>query len=170
MSQAFSIGHRNFKLNGLFAGIACAITLTLTVGPALAAPGQELGRVEIQGRMVEAPVRYDVHASCNAIETQLQDALQTTWLRERQAGKVLVQFVMEGGEINGVKARGISHKVEREVRKAVNSLQCGQQASAGTQIYRFRVDFIDPYDMPWRGNDTQTAGAQPGIRLALVSE
>jgi hypothetical protein len=170
MSQAFSLGHRNLKLNSLFAGMACAITLTLTVGPALAAPGDELGRVEIQGRMVEAPVRYDVHASCAGIEAQLQDALQTTWIRERQAGNVMVQFVMEGGEINGVKARGISHKVEREVRKAVNDLQCGQQASAGTHIYRFRVDFIDPYNMPYRGGDTQTAGAQSGIRLALVKD
>ena len=170
MSKSFSIGHRSLSLNSLFAGMACAIALTLTVGPALAEPGNDLARVEVQGRMVEAPVRYDVAARCDGLEEQLQGALETAWVRERYAGKVLVQFVMEGDQINGVRASGTSHSVERSVRKAVHGLHCGPQASVGPQIYRFRVDFIDPANEPYRGADTQTARAQSGMRIALLSD
>ena len=39
MSTRYSIAQRTPLLNSLFAGVACAISLTLTAGPALAAPG-----------------------------------------------------------------------------------------------------------------------------------
>ncbi|NCT83608.1 MAG: hypothetical protein GXC94_10715 [Comamonadaceae bacterium] len=38
MSIRYSIAQRTPLQNGLFAGIACAVALTLTVGPALARP------------------------------------------------------------------------------------------------------------------------------------
>lgn len=165
MSTANSIAQRTPLINSLFAGIACAATLVLTAGPALAAPG-DLERVEISGRVFEAPVRYDLRAGCATIDTQLQDALQTTWERERREGQVKVQIVMNGGDITAVRADGISNSVERSVRNAVNSLQCGTQAVAGTQIYRFRVDFIDPDDRRQR-----MAGAtRAGYRLALLND
>ncbi len=165
MSTRYSIAQRTPLLNSLFAGIACAVTLTLTAGPALAAPG-DLERVEVSGRVIEAPVRYDLHAGCATIDEQLQNALQTTWERERREGQVKVQVVMDGGDITAVKADGISNSVERSVRNAVNSLQCGQHAAAGTQIYRFRVDFIDPDDRRQR-----MAGAtRAGYRLALLKD
>ena len=169
MSTRYSIAQRTPLLNSLFAGIACAVTLTLTAGPALAAPG-DLERVEISGRVYEAPTRFDVREGCANIDEQLQDALQTTWVHERRAGQVKVQLVMDGGEITAVKANGISHTVERSVRHAVNNLHCGAQKTAGAQIYRFRVDFIDPYALPYN-RDTQTASAKPSaVRLALISE
>jgi len=169
MSTRYSIAQRTPLLNSLFAAAACAIALTLTAGPALAQSG-DMERVEISGRVYEAPTRYDVRAGCADIEEQLQDALQTTWVHERRAGQVKVQFVMDGGEITAVKANGISHTIERSVRKAVNGLHCGAQKTAGAQIYRFRVDFIDPYAQPYRSGDTQTASAKSGVKLALADE
>jgi hypothetical protein len=143
MSRPYSIAPRSAALNGLFASLACAMALTLTAGPALAQPvGME--RVEVHGRVVDAPLRYDVRANCDAIETQLQDELQTTWEHEQRVGQVQVQFVMDGSEVTAVKAQGISSAHERAVRHAVNALTCGQHASAGPQVYRFTVAFVDP--------------------------
>lgn len=168
MSNRHSIAQRTSLQNSLFAGIACAITLTLAAGPALAQPG-DMERVEISGKVYEAPTRYDVHASCANIEAQLQDALQTTWVRERRAGQVKVEMVMDGGEITAVKAKGITHTIARSVRNAVNALDCGDQKTAGAHIYRFRVDFIDPY-ANHTSRDTQTASAKSGVKLALAND
>jgi hypothetical protein len=165
MSNRYSIAQRTPLLNGVFASLACVVALTLTAGPALAAPG-DLERVEISGRVVEAPVRYDLRAGCAAVDAQLQDALQTTWERERREGEVRVQIVMDGGDITSVKADGISNSVERSVRNAVNRLDCGQQASTGPQIYRFSVDFIDPDDRRQR----MAGHTRAGYRLALLKD
>lgn len=166
MSTRYSLSQRTSTQNRLFAAAACAITLTLTAGPALAAP---LDRVEVSGRVVEAPVRYDVTAQCRNIGAQLEEALQTTWAKQRALGSVRVQLLMEGGQVTGVKARGISHPVARAVRNAVQELDCGPQAVANAQIYRFAVDFIDPDDRRFH-DANRTAGAQSGVRVALVSE
>lgn len=166
MSKSFSIGHRNPSLNGLFASLACAITLTLTVGPALAGTPHELARVEVQGRMIDAPVRYDVRAGCAGIEAQLQESLQLAWMRATRFGAVNVQLVMQDHEIADVHAKGISNEVAREVRRAVSRLDCGGgTTTAGAQVYRFSVDFIDPDSRP---ADLRTAGAQPAVRVALA--
>lgn len=166
MSIRYSIAQRTPSLNSLFAGLACAITLTLTAGPALAQT-EEMGRVEVSGRVVEAPIRYDVHANCKDIEAQLQGALDQTLLREGRYGEVKVQLALENGEVSGVQARGISNKVAGQVRTAVNRLDCGPQASSGTQIYAFSVDFIDPET---RANGSQYAKAKrTGTRIALVN-
>ena len=130
MSTRYSIAQRTPLLNSLFAGLACAATLALTAGPAMASP-DSLERVEVRGRVIEAPVRFDVTASCAGIEHQLQDALQTTWLRERMAGRVRVQFVMQDGEIETVRARGWGNKVERSVRDAVRAVIQGLRSEAG---------------------------------------
>jgi len=168
MPTAYSIAQRTPTLNGLFAGLACAVALTLTAGPALAQPG-DLERVEISGKVFEAPARYDVIESCAGIEQQLQTALEPAWLRNKMAAdRVQVQFVMDGGEVTAVKAYGTSFPMARAVRQAVSHLQCGHsQTTAG--IYSFRVDFVDPYTEPAR-RDTQTANAgQPaGLRIALA--
>lgn len=156
-------------LNHLLAAAACSLPLALAAGPAQASPGN-LERVEVQGRLVEAPVNYDVSATCAGIERQLQQALQTAWLHERQGGKVLVQFVMQDGDIDGVKASGMSNYLQRAVRKAVNELQCGPQTQAGARIYRFRVDFADPYETPSFRPDTITASARPALRLAQAKD
>ncbi|KQV86492.1 MULTISPECIES: hypothetical protein [unclassified Roseateles] len=165
MSNRYSIAQRTPLLNSLFAGVACAVALTLTAGPALAAPG-DLERVEVSGRVVEAPVRYDIHDACASLDRQLQDALQTTWENERRVGQVKVQIVIDGGEVTAVRTDGISNRIERTVRNAANMLECGPQKTAGAQIYRFRVDFIDPDDR----NNQQVAGAGRGYRIAMVNE
>lgn len=165
MSTRYSLAQRTPLQNSLFAGVACAITLTLAAGPALAAPG-DLERVEVSGRVVEAPVRYDIHDACANLDKQLQDALQTTWENERRVGQVKVQIVIDGGEVTAVRANGISNRIERTVRNATNMLECGPQKTAGTQIYRFRVDFIDPDDR----NNQQLAGAKRGYRIAMLKE
>jgi hypothetical protein len=153
-----------FSLNRLLAGAAGAIALTLAAGPALAAQPTDMGRVEIRGKVLQAPVRYDVRANCHDIDDQLQSALQRTWERESRYGHVNVQFVMENGNVSGVQANGISHRVARDVRVAVNRLYCGPQVTASARIYRFDVAFVDP-DAP---RDTLTASAKPagGTRAA----
>ena len=168
MSLAYSLAQRTLSLNSLFAGAACAIALTLTAGPALA-QSSDMGRVEIRGRVVEAPVRYDVHASCQGIEDQLQTALDKTWGRERRYGDVKVQLVMENGQVSAVQARGLSVTIARDVRAAVNRLDCGPQAAADTQIYRFNVAFVDPYAKASRNSQTASA-ERVGIRVAQLSE
>lgn len=171
MSIRYSIAQRTPLLNSLFAGLACAATLTLTAGPALAAPS-ELARVEVQGRVVEAPVRYDVSTACAGLERQLQDALQTTWLRERQAGVVRVQFVMQDGEIESVRARGLALSVERSVRQAVSALDCSAQRSAEARVYRFNVEFMDPYSPGYADAVARSdvAAGQSGVRVALAKD
>ena len=168
MSFAYSLAQRTPLHNSLFAGLACAIALTLTAGPALAQAG-DLERVEISGKVFEAPSRYDVIESCAGIERQLQQALEPAWLRNKMvADRVQVQFVMDGGEITVVKAVGMTNPMARAVREAVSRLQCGHaQTTAG--IYRFRVDFIDPY-ANHTSRDTQTAGAKSGVKLALAAD
>lgn len=166
MSSSYSIGHRSFKHNSLFAGLACAITLTLAVGPALAQTGADLARVEVRGRTVEAPVRYDVIESCAGIQAQLQSALETVWIPAGDPGQVRVQFALDGDEIGAVRARGVSSNVERSVRQAVRALHCQPQAVAGAQVYRFRIDFVEPDGTP----DRRAAGTQPGMRVALARD
>jgi hypothetical protein len=165
MSSRYSIAQRTPLLNTLFAGIACAATLALTAGPAMAAP-DDLERVEVRGRVIEAPARYDVHAVCDDLEGQLQAALERTWALEGRYGEVKVQFVMEDGSVGAVQAKGISSVVARDVRKAVSRLHCGPQATASAQIYRFSVDFIDPRAA---ADDTRTAASNSGTRVALFS-
>jgi len=143
----------------LFAALAA---LTLAAGPALA---QDLERVEVRGRVVEAAPRYDVKASCADIEDRLQTMLARTWEEERRYGEVKVQMVLENGQIGAVQAKGISNTVARKVGNAVHRLDCNNQAAAGPQVYRFSVDFINP-DAPVRDSgDTRTAGAR-SVRIS----
>lgn len=143
----------------LFAAMAA---LTFAAGPTFA---QDMERVEIRGRVVEATPRYDVKASCARVEEQLQSLLARTWEEEGRYGEVKVQMLLENGRVGVVQAKGISNAVSRKVGKAVHRLDCNQQAAAGPQIYRFSVDFINP-DAPARDTgDTRTAGAR-GIRIS----
>ncbi|RTL36489.1 MAG: hypothetical protein EKK53_22690 [Burkholderiales bacterium] len=160
MSTRYSLAQRTPMLNSLFAGLACAVTLTLTAGPAFAA--SELERVNVQGRMVEAPVRYDVTAACTGIEQQLQGALADTWQQSQREGLIAVQFVMQGDAIESVSATGLSNGVERSVRKAVRALHCGAQATTTAQVYRFQIHFAEP------DAGTTTAAAQSAVRMALA--
>lgn len=139
----------------LFAGLAL---LTLAAAPALAlAQAQALERVEIRGRVVETAPRYDVHAACKGLEDQLASALHKAWLEEGRYGEVKVQLLLENGRVDAAEAKGVSAAVSRKVRAAVHRLDCAQQA-AGTQVYRFSVDFVDPNPRYMR--DTRTAGAR----------
>jgi hypothetical protein len=145
----------------LFAGLAL---LTLAAGPALAQDGLE--RVEIRGRVVEATPRYDVHNACAGIDDQLQTTLARVWADEGRYGEVKVQVVMQDGVISAVDAKGISHAVARKVGAAVRRVSCEQ--TAGTQLYRFSVDFIDPNAPARDSNDTRTAGTR-GVRGVRIS-
>lgn len=163
MSTAYSIAKRTFTLNGLFATLACLVALTLTAGPALAQTGG-LDRVEVSGRVVEAPTRYDVRASCPRAATQLQDDLEKTWVHERSYGSVNVRFVVNGGEVAGVSARGVSMPVARAVRQAVGKMACAN-AGSGTYIYRMQVVFVDPF----APSDTTVASTDDGTSLYRVA-
>lgn len=166
MPSRFSIAQRTSTLNSLFAGLACAITLTLTAGPAWA-QSQDFERVEISGRVIEAPARFDVRAACSDIDGQLQSALERTWAVQGRYGEVKVQFVLDNDGVGAVQAKGISNLVSREVRTAVGRLHCSPQTTtADAQIYRFSVDFVNP-----RAPAPATAtAARPGaVRVAVLS-
>lgn len=136
----------------LFAGLAA---LTLAAVPAFA-QATELERVEINGRVVEATPRYDVHAACAGLDEQLGKALYRTWLDEARYGEVKVQFIVQNGRVDAADANGISAAVARKVRSAMHRVDCSQQA-AGVQVYRFSVDFVNP-NAPVDRGDMRTAG------------
>ena len=74
---------------------------------------------------------------------------------------------MDGGNVTAVRTSGMSHQIARTVRNAVNMLECGaKEQTAGAQIYRFRVDFIDPDDSRY----SQVASAKSGYRIAMANE
>lgn len=137
----------------LFAALAA---LTITTVPAFA-QAAELERVEINGRVVEATPRYDVHAACADLDEQLGKVLYRTWLEEARYGEVKVQFIVQNGRVAAAEAKGISATVAHKVRAAMRRVDCSQQA-AGTQVYRFSVDFVNP-NAPDDRSDTRTAGA-----------
>lgn len=166
MSSRYSLSQRTSTQNSLFAALACAITLTLTAGPAMA-QGNKLERVEVSGRLVEAPVRRDIVAQCRDIGAQLNQTLQTSLRRHHAEGSVQVRLLMEEGQITDVKARGMSAPVARAVRNAVQELNCGPQVLADAQIYRFSVDFVDP-DTRRDDSSSRTASAQPVITVAAA--
>ncbi|HEY9106334.1 MAG TPA: hypothetical protein VIN58_06625 [Roseateles sp.] len=136
----------------LFAGLAA---LTIAAVPALA-QAAELERVDVNGRVVEATPRYDVHAACADLDEQLGKALYRTWLEEARYGEVKVQFVVENGRVEAADAKGISAAVARKVRSAMHRVDCSQQ-TAGAQVYRFSVDFVNP-NAPVDRSDARTAG------------
>lgn len=144
MSTRYTLAGRTPLLNGLFAGLACALTLAVTAGPAFADP-QNLGRVEVQGRVFEAPLRYDVRAACRNIDDQLQLSLERLAHNEGLYGQMQVQMVLNDQGVEAVQARGLSPKMSVGVRQAVRQLQCGPQVASGPQIYRFNIAFVDPY-------------------------
>ncbi|MBV8033881.1 hypothetical protein [Roseateles sp.] len=162
MHTPFHRARRTPALHRPFAGLACAAALALGAGPALA-QSAGVDRVEISGHVVEAPPRYDVHASCTQIEPKLQEELLRTWWRERDYGVVDVRFVVTDGKVTAVNTRsGLSFRAMRDVRNAVGHLEC-PGAQAGTSLYRMHVVFADPDRMP----DT-VAGADQPSRIALV--
>ena len=164
MSIRYSIAQRTPALNVLFAGAACAITLALAAGPAMA-DTTAMERVNVRGRVVEAPVRYDVHASCAGIDDQIREDLSLVAARTRATGEVHVQFVVEGGRVEGVQARGHDGVLNRNVRDAVRRLSCSSQSMAGAQIYRFTVAFVDG----GRWDAQQTAGNAHAVTLRVAS-
>lgn len=137
----------------LFAGLAA---LTFAAVPAFA-QATELERVEINGHVVEATPRYDVHAACANLDEQLNQALYRAWLEEARYGEVKVQFIVQNGRVEAADAKGISATVARKVRSAMHRVDCSPQ-TAGAQVYRFSVDFINP-NAPVDRSDTRTAGA-----------
>ncbi|MCE4557842.1 hypothetical protein [Pelomonas cellulosilytica] len=161
----YSIAQRTPALNTLFAGAACAITLALTAGPALA-DTTTLERVEVRGQIVEAPVRYDVHAQCDRIDDQLAAALDSAWARQSLPSDVNVQFVLQNGQVEAVKAQGRYGVLARQVASAVRHLDCGTQASADAQIYRFTVGFTDTAGSA----STAQAARHVGVRVARSND
>jgi len=121
---------------GLLAGMACGIALSVT-RPSAADPTQV-------GRVIEAPVRYDLHASCPHFADQLEAELDHVWARERVFGDVQVRLVIERGRVQAVQTSGRFSLLNHAVRTAAQRLSCGPQAPAGPQTFSFNVSFIDP--------------------------
>lgn len=127
-----------------FARRLCAAVATLS-----------LAAVPAFAQATEAAPRYDVRAACSGLDEQLGKALHRTWLEEARYGEVKVQFVVTNGRVEAADAQGISAAVARKVRAAMHRVDCSQQ-TAGTQVYRFSVDFVNP-DAPVDRGDTRTA-------------
>ena len=162
--MSYSLAQRTFKHNVLFASAACVMALTLTAGPVFA--DTPLDRVEVSGRVVEAPARSDVRASCTRVDAQLQKQLLPTWFRGREPGQVDVRFVVADGHVEAAKARGMSPRVVHDVQRAVRRLDCAS-APAGTGIYRLRVVFADPATQP--GDAVASAADSTPYRVAIAA-
>lgn len=158
MSLSSLSGLRGLKSSHLFAGLACAALLPLASAPALA-QDETLERVEVRGRIVEMPVRYDVSAACVDFEYQFLKALARTWVDDGRYGEVQVQMVLDKGMVDSAEARGFSSSVARQVRRAVHRLDCEGQKAAGPQLYRFVVDFVPESA---RQGSTRIASIRPG--------
>lgn len=144
-----------------FADLSCAAALALG---AACAPAQsaELGRVEVDGHVVEAAARYDVLSSCAQAESLLQQELTSTWWRERDYGTIDVRFVVTGGKVTAVNTRsGLSFRAMRDVRRAVGRLECSD-GQDGTHLYRMSIVFAAP------DHGLDTAPDADPRRVALV--
>lgn len=141
MPTLYSIAQRTTTHNGLFAGLACALALTLTAGPALAQT--RLDRVEVNGNVFEGTPRHDVRASCANVDTRLEDELISTWFRDRTPGTLDVVFVVKDAKVQAARAHGGTVLANRDVRRAVSHLDCSG-SGPGTSIYRMQVAFVDP--------------------------
>lgn len=125
----------------LIAGLACTLALAFSTSAALAQPTLE--RVEINGRVIDGPVRYDVREHCARVDVQMQDQLESSWFHEPSAGEVDVVFAVTDGKVQAVRARGASFHQALDVRRAVRRLDCSGSGS-GTSVYRMQVEFVDP--------------------------
>lgn len=152
----------SYRARRPFAGLACAAALALTATPAPAQSASP-GSAAASGRAAEAPMRYDVLASCAQIEPQLQRELtHAVWLRG-DYGVVDVRFVVTDGQVSAVRTRsGLSLQTMGDVRRAVARLEC-PGAPAGSSVYRMQVVFADPDSTP-----EDAAGAAPFRHVALV--
>lgn len=114
----------------------------LLTQPAFADP-DALERVEVRGRLVEAPVRYDVHAACEDFDNRFLAAIARHWVDDGQYGEVKVQFVLADGAVQAVRANGISLGTSQSVRRAMQRVTCtAQPVTAAAKVYRFSVDFL----------------------------
>jgi hypothetical protein len=157
------------RLGRRLALLAATAGACVSLGAAAQTDTTQLRRVEVNGQTLMAPERYDVRASCAALEDELVMPLEVALMRERVGDELRVSFVLSNGQISDVRARGTSHVYETAVKRAVTKMHCmDAQAATSPQVYAFKVAFIDPYTAERRA-DTQTAGAEPTYRVAVLS-
>lgn len=161
MPTQYSIAQRTATHNGLFAGLACALALALTAGPALAQT--TLDRVVVNGKVFEGTARFDVRQSCANVDAVLQEQLANTWFRDPTPSELDVTFAVQDGQVKAVRASGGPMQTNREVRRAVRLLECSRDAS-GTSIYRMQLAFVSPEDAT-----APAASAQGPARIVITA-
>lgn len=118
-----------------------AIPLSLVSALTLAAPQDELKRVEVSGKQ-SAAVRTDVKASCPTIAAVLQNKLSPIWGMHQETGVLRVEFTLDGEGVHGVKARG-ADTYRDGVRKAMRGLECNS-GTTQPQSYAFNIHIVSP--------------------------
>jgi len=138
--------------------LSSLLSLALVAGSAVAAPRDEISRVEVTGQKASLE-RYDVRHACPQLDVDLRDKLSAAWTNEEPVGEMIVRFKLEGSAVSDVKLQGMlqpSYMQTRQVvRRGVKSLSCASGETVA-QNYAFKVVFIDPY------------AAAPADRFALL--
>lgn len=124
--------------------IACIAMLALAAPFAVAQTGTNMNRVDITGQALAPITHFDVHATCQNIDTQLQDRLGVLMEREGVTGDMRVDFELAGDQIVSVHSHGSTAIMRRSVNRAVGALACtnsGQQ-----QHYAFVLSMRESTD------------------------
>lgn len=130
-----------------------AIPLSLVSALTLAAPQDELKRVEVSGKQ-SAGVRTDVKASCPSIASVLQTRLSPIWGMHQETGIIRVEFSLDGNGVHGVRARG-ADTYRDGIRKAMRELECNS-GTTQSQNYAFNIHIVSPDSV------------HPGKQMALL--
>lgn len=115
-----------------------ALPLSLVSALTLAAPQDELKRVEVSG----ASVRTDVKASCPTVAAVLQKKLSPIWGMTQETGLIRVEFTLDADGVHGIRSAGIN-SYRDGIRRAMRDLEC----TGGTrqpQNYAFNVHIVSP--------------------------
>ena len=138
--------------------LSSLLSLALVAGTAVAAPRDDIGRVEVTGQK-SAMERYDVRHACPQVDVQLREKFVRSFPREEPVGEMIVRFKLEGNEVSQVKTEGMMDptfvQTRLAVRRGVRGLSCAS-AETVAQNYAFKVVFLDPL------------AAAPADRVALV--
>ncbi|MDI4633974.1 hypothetical protein J7U46_13025 [Pelomonas sp. V22] len=124
-------------IKSLLVALPLSIVSTLT----LAAPQDELKRVEVSGRQ-EGGVRTDVKTSCPGIAAVLQKKLSPVWEMTQETGLIRVDFTLDAQGVHGIQSKG-ANTYRDSIRRAMRDLEC---TGAGTQPqhYAFNIHVVSP--------------------------
>ncbi len=129
------------QTKSLVKSLLVALPLSLVSALTLAAPQDELKRVEVSGRQ-EGGVRTDVKANCPSIAAVLQKKLSPVWEMTQETGLIRVDFMLDAQGVHGIQSKG-ANTYRDSIRRAMRDLEC-TGAGAQPQHYAFNIHVVSP--------------------------